>query len=73
MWTDRCPLTNNIPKQTNRGRKAMVEKARSTISKIFTLSLRQLGLNRELSAMAVFLVLVLSTLDNVWHFDNDRF
>lgn len=51
----------------------MLEKARSTISKIFTLSLRQLGLNRELSAMAVFLVLVLSTLDNVWHFDNDRF
>lgn len=42
----------------------MFEKSRSTISKIGSLSCGQFWLNREVGAMAVFLVSALSTFDS---------
>lgn len=45
------------------------DKARSTISKTFSLSFQQLGLNKEMGTMVVFVVAASSTIDSWWSFD----
>lgn len=63
------PLTINkikTPKQTNKRRETVLGKVRGIISKIFRLCFWQLGLNKEIGTMAVFVVTALSTFRSQW-------